>query len=529
MSQQEKDHRIILKSKQAREELLKGAQFIYEPVSTTFGPKGMNILIEKSYGRPLATRDGVTVARDVYSKYRGLNMGAQLLLEGAETTDRVGGDGTTGTIVLTYHLIRLGIQLIASGVHPMEVKEILIKDSEVLLDKLEELAKPVKKHQLKEVATVSSGDPLLGQLISEAVEYVGKDGGIMTEGAPVPNVEREYVDGYFIQQGFQALQTGRKEITDPFVIIVEKRLTGAAEIADLLTKTLQTVGFKPEQGIPRFVIIGNIEEMAYRSLVDLINQGRVDCIIIKTPPQFGEMGREVLADIAAYCKCDFISETTNIQKDFNRQVGSELYSSYIGSASRVVSNHSETTIFSDNTTEAVKTRIQEIKDRLKDEASDNIAEKLRQRVSMLEGRIAIFRIGGATDSEKEEKSFRIEDSINATRAAEKYGVVPGGAVTLVELSKCKVSETYKKALQAVFKKLLRNANLPVDLKLDELLKAPYGMGFNPKKSDQLVDMVKDGVLDPVLVLKEIIRNSTAQAHIALTTGNLVIFEDSKED
>lgn len=500
--------------------MLKGAKFIYDPVARTFGPKGMNVLIEKSYGRPMPTRDGVTVAKEVYSKFRAENMGAQLLVEGAETTDRIGGDGTTGTVVLTYHLLRLGVQLIASGVHPMEVKQILLRDSEILLNRLDELSKPVKKNQLKEVATISSGDPLLGQLIAEAIEYVGKDGGIMTENSPVPDVEREYVDGYFIQQGFQALQTGRKEISDPFVLVVEKRLTGSAEIADLLTHTLQTVGFKPEQGIPRFVIIGNVEEMAYRSLVDLINNGKVDCIIIKTPPQFGEMGREVLADIAAYANCEFISETTNIQRDFHRR--------FVGSVSKVVSNHNETTIFADNDTEAVKVRIQEIKDRLKDEASDNIAEKLRQRISMLEGRIAIFRIGGATDSEKEEKSFRIEDSINATRSAEKYGVVPGGAVTLVELSKCDISETYKKALRSVFRKLLRNANMPVDIKLREVMEAPFGMGFNPKIGDELVDMVKTGVLDPVQVVRQIIINATAQAHIALTTGNLVIFENAEE-
>lgn len=520
MAQDVKDTRIVLKGEAARKKILQGAFALYETVGATYGPKGQNVLAEKVYGRPLPTRDGVTVARETYFKDRAKNMGSQLVLEASETTNRVAGDGTSATVILAYFLMKYGTQLIASGVNPMEVKQILIRDSEVLLDALEKLAKPVKKHQLREVATVSSGDPLLGQLIAEAVEYVGKDGGIMTEKSPVSDVEREYMDGYYLQQGFQALQTGRKELNDPYVLVVEKRLTSASEIADLLTKTLQTMEVKPDQGIPRFVVVGNIEEAAYFSLVNLINQGKVDCIIVKTPPQFGEMGREVLADIATYAGCKVVGETTNVATMFNK--------AYIGSVNRIVSSHNETTLFADNSTEAVQMRVQEIKDRLEGEISDAIAEKLRQRISMLEGKIAIFRIGGATESEKEEKEFRIEDSINATRAAERHGVVPGGATTLVELSKADISPTYRKALRSVFKKLLRNAELPVDLKLDELLKAPYGHGFNLRENGELVDLVKGGILDPKLVVSEVIKNATSVAHIALTTGIVLTFEDRPE-
>lgn len=528
MSQDVRDTRLVLKGESARKKLLEGAKALYETVGATYGPKGQNVLAEKVYGRPLPTRDGVTVARETYFKDRPKNMGSQLVLEASETTNRVAGDGTSATVILAYYLMKYGMQLISSGINPMEVKQLLIKDSEIILDRLDELAKPVKKHQLREVSTVSSGDPLLGQLISEAVEYVGKDGGIMAEKAPVSDVEREYMDGYFIQQGFQALQTGRKELNDPFVLVVEKRITSAAEIADLLTKTLQTMDFKPDQGIPRFVIVGNVEEAAYFSLVNLINQGKVDCIIVKTPAQFGDMGREVLADIATYAGCKVISDSVNIQQSFAIQSGSKTYSPYVGSINRVVSSHNETTLFADNQTEAVQTRVQEIKDRLEGEVSDAIAEKLRQRISMLEGKIAIFRIGGATESEKEEVEFRIEDSINATRAAQRHGVLPGGAVTLVELSKCNISDTYRKSLRAVFKKLLRNANLPVDVKLNELLAAPFGQGFNLRESDQLVDLVKNGILDPKLVVSEVIKNATSVAHIALTTGVLLTFEDKPE-
>ena len=519
MAQDTRDTRIVLKGETARKKLLEGAGAVWETVGTTYGPKGKNVLAEKVYGMPLPTRDGVTVAKETYFKDRPKNMGAQLVLEAAETTNRIAGDGTTQTCGLAYYLIKYGTQLIASGVNPMEVKRILINDSETLLAQLDKLAKPVKKDQLRQVATVSSGDPLLGQLIAEAVEYVGKDGGILYERAPVANVERDYMDGFYIQQGFQALPTGRKELNDPYVVVVEKRITSAAEIANLLTVSLQSKGFKPEMGIPKFVIVGNVEESAYFNLVNLINQGKVDCIIVKTPPQFGEMGREVLQDIATYAGCKVVTEQTNLTTMFNQ--------SYVGTITRIVSSHSETTLFADNATEMVKTRVQEIKDRLEGEISDAIAEKLRQRISMLEGKIAMFRIGGATESEKEELEYRVEDSINATRAAERYGVVPGGATTLVELSKCDISDTYRKALRSLFGKLLKNAELPVDVKLNELLAAKYGMGFNLRGDGELVDLIAAGVLDPKLVVSEAIKNATSVAHIALTTDVLLVFEDKE--
>lgn len=531
MAQDLKEHRIITKGAEARAELLKGAEFIYDSVTTTFGPKGQNVLIEKPFGRPMPTRDGVTVARETFSKIRSENMGAQLLLEASENTNRIAGDGTTATVALAYHLIKNGQQLIAAGVNPMEVKEILIKSSEVVLEKLEALGKPVKKNQLKEVATVSSGDPLLGQLISEAVEYVGENGGIMTEKSPIGEVEREYVDGYYLQQGFNALPVGKKELVDPFVLVIEKRISSAADMAQLLTQTLQAKNFDPQSGaIPKFLIIGNIEEAAYFQIVNLINTGKLDAIVIKTPPHFGEMGRELLADIAVYSNCRMLAEGDSL-KNFVQQVNVkgqvQAHSPYIGSINKVVSTHSESTIFADKDTEAVKVRIQEIKDRLNSEISDNIAERLRDRIAKLEGKIAMFRIGGATDSEKEEKEFRIEDSINATRAAQRYGVVPGGGITLLELSKCNISLLYKKSLQSVFKKLLENAAMKAEVKLDEALKAPKGYGFNLRKSDKLVDLVKDGILDPVLVLQEVIKNATSVAHISLTTGVLLNFEDKE--
>lgn len=528
MAQEVKDTRLMIKGDKARTELLAGAKFVYDSISTTYGPKGRNVLAEKPFGRPLLTRDGVTVGRETYLKDRAKNMGCQLILEASETTNRIAGDGTSATAILSYNLMKHGSQAIAGGKHPMEVKQQLLDDSYILLDNLQKLSKPVKKSQLQEVATVSSGDSLLGQLIAETIEHVGIDGGIITEKSYVQDVEREYVDGYYLQQGFQALQAGRKELVDPYVIVSSKRLSAATDIVEILNGIARVNNFQPGM-IPRVLFVGNIEEAAYNVIVDNINHGTIDSIIIKTPPMFGDMGAQLLEDIATYSGCEAITETTNLRQ-FVRQApsNSELSSPYIGNVNKVVSTHTESTIFADNDTERIKDRIQAIKDRIEGEISDAVIEKLRDRIAKLEGKIALFRIGGASDTEKEEKEFRVEDAIQATRAAQKSGVVPGGGTTLVRLSCLGISEIYKNALQDTFKKLLNNANLSPDVKLAELLEAPSGNGYNLRESDELVDMVKSGILDPTLVVEQVIINATSVSANALTTDVLLIFENREE-
>jgi chaperonin GroEL len=521
MAQDAKDNRILLNEKDTRTKILEGAKASYDAVTATFGPRGKNVLLEKPFGRPMLTRDGVTVARDVYFSDRSKNMGAQLVLEASEVTNRIAGDGTTGTVALSYNLLKNGAQAIEAGVHPMEVKAQLLNDQNLMLDKLAKLAKPVKKGQLLSVATVSSGDPLLGQLISEAVERVGADGGILAEKAPLDDIEREFVNGYYLQSGFQALQSGKKELGNPFVIVTIRRLSSAADIADVLTKALQAFGFNPQtDGIPRFLIVGNVEDGAYINAVNLINQGKIDAIVVKSPPQFGEMSKQLLEDIAVYAGCSPITDTTNLR---------ELNKSFVGTVDKVVSNKTETTIFSDNKTEAIQTRVQEIKDQLETETVDAVSEKLRDRVAKLEGKIALFRIGGATDTSKEEKEFRIEDAIHATRAAASDGVVPGGCTTLLELSKLEgLSEITRKSLRDTFKRLLVNANQPAEVKLEEALKADYGFGFNLRGDGELVDMVKAGILDPKLVIEQVVKNSTQTAADSLSIGVSAVFEDKKD-
>ena len=517
MAQQEKDTRIVLKGEKARAKLLEGAKAVYDGVSTTYGPKGRNVLIEKPFGRPLMTRDGVTVAKDIYFKDRAKNMGAQYVNEAAEITNKISGDGTSATVGLTYLLLEGGQKSIAAGMHPMEVKDMLVKDSFTLLKALKKLSKPAKISQLKEVATVSSGSSIYGDLIGGAIERAGNEGGILTERAFVEDVTREYIDGYYLQNGFQALQSGKKELIDPFVIVSAKRLTSGVDAFELMTKTAKSKGVQPGE-IPKFLFVGNFEDACYQSIVENINRGTIDAVIIKTPPQFGAMGTQLLEDIAIYAKCRIIGESDNVRN---------FTDGNIGTVDKVVATQNYSTLFADNKTENIEVRVQEIKDRLKDETSDAIAEKLRERISSFENKVALFKIGGSTDSEKEEKEFRIEDAIQATRAAFREGIVAGGGVTWIELSKLDISPTYKTALQALFSKLLTNANLPEQVYLQKVLDAPKGFGINLRDTGELVDMFKVGVLDPTLVCEQVIKNATSNAALLLTTDKVIIFEDMK--
>lgn len=523
---EQKENRILVYEDELRQKILEGAKAAYDAAAVSYGPKGKNVILEKGFGRPIFTRDGITILRDVFFSDRPKNFGAQIIIEASETSNRVAGDGSTAVALLAYHLLDNSIKAIAAGQHPMDISDTLIKDGRTLLKVLEQLIIPVKDEQLKEVASVSAGDPLIGQLIAEAILYVGQDGGILTEKAPISEIEREYVDGYYLQSGFTALQTGKKELVDPYVIVASKRLSSAADAIEILNGVMKANALQPGQ-IPRILFIGNIEDAAYTTIVNTINQGQIDAVVIKTPPMYGELGKYLLSDVALYANCELISENTNL-KDFVVQRDTKYYSHFIGSVDKVVANKSEATIFADNETEAIQTRVSEIKDQLELEQIPAIAEKLRDRIAKLEGKIAIFKIGGVNDSIREETEFRIEDAINSTRHAYAEGVVAGGGVTLLELSKLDISETTQQALRSTFQQLLINANYQAELKLEQALHAPKGQGYNLKKSDKLVDVVKDGVIDPYIVVREVISNAIGAVSNTIKTGMGVVFEDTEK-
>jgi len=525
---EQKENRILIPEETLRAKVLEGAKAAYDAVSTTYGPKGKNVIIERGFGRPTYTRDGLTVVEQVFFSDRPKNMGAQALAEASRNANNISGDGSSLTVVLGYHQLRYATQAVAAGQHPMDISETLTNDSRALLAALKDMVIPVKDEQLKEVATVSSGDPLIGQLIAEAVLYVGEDGGILTEKAPIMEIEREYIDGYYLQSGFTALQAGKKELVDPFVIVSGKRLSSSADAIEILNGIMKAKGLQAGQ-IPRVLFVGNIEDAAYLTIVNSINDGQIDAVVIKTPPMYGEYGKYLLEDIAIYAGCDVLTDNHAIRTFGPR---------FIGAVDKVIANKSESTLFADNETEAITARVAVIKDQLEAEEVPAVAEKLKDRVAKLEGKIAIFKIGAPTDTSKEEIEFRIEDAINSTRHAHREGIVPGGGVTLLELNKLgngelangsiQISQITRNALRATFKQLLINANLPSELKLDEALKAKKGYGYNLKKSDKLVNVVAEGVIDPYVVLREAITHATSMAAETIKAGMGVVFENTEK-
>lgn len=511
-----KNNRIIIQGEEARNALLRGAKAVKDSVASTYGPRGRNVLIEKPFGRPVATRDGVTVARDTYFSDRPMNMGAQLVLEAAETTNRIAGDGTSATSVLAYNLIQQGNFAIKAGKHPMQIKDDLTHEMHLLDRELDKLSTPSKKGQLTQVATVSSGDSLLGTLISEAVEHVGTDGGIITERAHTEGVTREYVEGYYLQSGFEALSNGKKELVDPYVVVAIRTVSSQADAIELLRKVVQVLGLQPGS-IPRLLLVGNFEAGAYSAIVDNVNRGVIDAVIVKAPGTFGGMSKQLLEDIAIYAGCRPLTDGTPVKS---------INEGFIGSVERIVATKLESTMFAPSGREAVEVRVAEIRDALEVETVDQVAERLRDRMSKLTGKICIFRIGGVTDSEREEVEYRVEDAILATRAAAREGVVPGGGVTLLTLSGVTRSDIVRYALYATFQQLLKNAGLPVEVKLHEALSAPKGHAYNLKgEGFPLVDMVKAGILDPSLVVRQTVKNALTAAITALTTNTLICFED----
>ena len=514
MSQAANDHKILTYDKKAREALLTGATKMYKAVTKTYGPKGENVILEKVYGQPIVTRDGVTVAREVYSKVRDENAAMRLMREAADATNTVAGDGTTATIALTYHLLRRALE---QGTNFMQVRDQFKADAELLQTTLDKITKDVKKGQLTQVATVSCGDKALGQLIAEAVEQVGADGGIVTERAHVADVEREYVEGYFVQKGFTAITAGKRELVSPVIIAVNNKISNNADILGLLQKLATILQINPKNGEKlKFVIFGNVEGEAYQTLVANVIRGTIDAVAVPTP-EGGDLGTQYLEDIATYTGGKVITD-------------GNFDMSFLGSADKVVCSQYQCSVFGGKFKEEdYKKRLLDLKDRLEAEEFDNVAEKLRDRLSKLSGKVAIFRIGGATESEKEEKEFRVEDAIQASRAAYSTGVVPGGGTTLVRLAQTEgLSPMFKGALEDTFKKLLQNADLPAEVKLNELLQTKAPMGYNLRKGDELVNLEDEGILDPSLVVGEVIRNAASIAGNLVTAGAIVVFEDAPE-
>ena len=516
----------------ARNRVLGGAKILYDAVRTTMGPKGRNVVIGKSDGNPTVTHDGVSVAKavdiaDVDDETLGYKVGAELIKQAANKMNDVAGDGTTTVTVLTYHILQESNKLIAAGHDPMQLRKGLEMAAQEAIKKLDSLSEDVqgKKNRVAEVATISAGDSEIGQLISEVIEKVGKEGVVTVEEGQGLALESEVVEGFTFDRGFvssyMVTDTTRMEaIYDkPSIVITDKKISSVNEFLPILEK-LAAAGKKD-----LVLIAEEVEGEALGTLILNKLKGTFNTIAIKAP-SFGDRRKDILNDIAILTGATVISE----------ELGSSFESadlSMIGSARKVIVTKDETTIIEGSgSVSEIKDRINQIKAQIDASTSEYDKENLDKRRAALSGKVAVIKVGGATETEIEEKKFRVDDAVAAVKAALDEGIVAGGGVTLLNISKDIVSngndsltagkQILKNALTKPFFELMNNSGLNPDQWLPKILEAKDGQGIDVNNPTALVDLKIAGVVDPTRVTKEAVLNSVSIAGTAITMGALVV-------
>ncbi len=526
----------------ARRRVLGGAQILYDAVKTTMGPKGRNVVISKSYGSPTVTHDGVTVAKGVEiadedDETLGYKVGAELIKQAASKMNDVAGDGTTTVTVLTYHILNEANKLIAAGHNPMLLRKGLESAAADVIKKLGSMSEDIKsnKKRVAEVATISAGDAEIGDLIAGVIEKVGKDGVVTVEEGQGLLLESEVVEGFTFDRGFvspyMVTDTARMEAVydKPAVVITDKKISSIQEFLPVLEKLAQA-------GKKDLVLIADdVEGEALGTLILNRLKGVFNTIAIKAPA-FGDRRKEVLEDIAVLTGAVVITDDAghtfeNVEMDM------------IGSARKVIVTKDETTIIEGaGKTNAVAARIKQITAQTEAATSEYEKENLEKRRAALQGKVAVIKVGGATETEIEEKKFRVDDAVAAVKAALDEGIVPGGGVTLVDLtSYVERAVDFKKidspvditsmqfgkrllvtALEQPFRILLENAGINPDEWLPQVRKAKSGYGVNVENPTKLVDLKAAGIVDPTRVTKEAIQNAVSIAGTSMTMGALVV-------
>lgn len=512
---------------EAREKVLEGAKQLYDAVKVTFGPKGQNVIIEKEYGAPVITHDGVTVAEAVElpkePETLGEAVGVKLIKTAAQKLNKVAGDGTTTVTVLTYHILSEANKLIAAGVNPMELRRGIEKAGEEIVAKIDKAAEQIEgdDKRVAEVATISAGDAEIGQLIAEVISKIGKDGVVTVEAGQGLEMEQEIVEGFSYDKGFASAffvtDVNRQEAVfdKPAVLLTDRKISAASDLLPLLEKCAQA-------GMKDLVIIAEeVEGEALSVLVLNKLKGVFNSLVLKAP-SFGDRRKEIMEDIAILTDATVVSADKGLKLE---EVGLEV----LGSAAKVIATKDETTIIKGaGDTKAVQERIELIRSQAGIATSDYEREELEKRAAALSGKVAVIKVGGATETEIDEKKFRVDDAVAATKAALAEGVVAGGGVTLVNLAgemsdDSEGAKIVKNALKAPFVHITENAGLNSQALLAEVEKAKKpGYGVNVMKpEDGVVDLKKAGVIDPAKVTKEAVKNATSIAATAMTMGALI--------
>jgi chaperonin GroEL len=524
----------------ARKRVLGGAEILYNAVKTTMGPKGRNVVIDKSYGNPTITHDGVTVAKgveiaDVDDETLGYKVGAELIKQAASKMNDVAGDGTTTVTVLTYHILNEANKLIAAGHNPMLLRKGLEAAAQDIMTKLDKLAEDIqgKKSRVAEVGTISAGDKEIGNLIAEVIDKVGRDGVVTVEEGQGLLLESEVVEGFTFDKGFSSpymvTDPARMEaIYDkPAIVITDKKISSIQEFLPLLEKLAQA-------GKKDLVLIAeDVEGEALGTLILNRLKGVFNTVAIKAP-SFGDRRKDILNDIAILTGAEVITEDQGMTFE-------NVELSVVGSARRVISNKDETTIIEGGGKQtSVSSRIKQINAQIEQSSSEYDKESLEKRRAALSGKVAVIKVGGATETEIEEKKFRVDDAVHAVKAALSEGIVAGGGVTLINLvssittspaddsSVAAGKQLLVKALDQPFRILLTNAGLNPDEWLPQVKSGNQGQGIDVNNPGKLVDLKSKGVVDPARVTKEAIQNAVSIAGTSMTMGALVV-EVPKED
>ncbi len=521
----------------ARRRVLGGAEVLYNAVKTTMGPKGRNVVIDKSYGAPTVTHDGVTVAKGVElpeddDETLGYKVGAELIKQAANKMNDVAGDGTTTVTVLTYHILNEANKLIAAGHNPMLLRKGLEAAAHDVVKKLSGMAEDIKanKKRVAEVATISAGDAEIGELIADVIDKVGKDGVVTVEEGQSLELESEVVEGFTFDRGFVSPYmvsdaTRMEAVVDkPAIVVTDKKISSIQEFLPLLEQLAQA-GKKD-----LILVADDVEGEALGTLILNKLKGVLNVVAVKAPA-FGDRRKEILQDIAILTGSQVISEDQGMNFE---NVGMDV----VGTARKVIVTKDETTIIEGaGTARELKERIAQIAAQAAAASSEYDKENLDKRRAALQGKVAVIKVGGATETEIEEKKFRVDDAVAAVKAALDEGVVPGGGATLVTLSTGIADDTadakgagaslLKQALLQPFLQLMANAgyNGPALLAQVENSKAGQGIDVN---SGKLVDLKSKGIVDPARVTKEAILNSVSIAGTAMTMGALVVDIPVKE-
>lgn len=517
----------------ARNRVLGGAKSLYDAVKVTYGPKGRNVVIAKGFGGPTVTHDGVTVAEGIElpendDETLGYKVGADLIKQAAKNLNKQAGDGTTTVTVLTYSILKEANRLIAAGHNPMELRKGIEQAGAEIVKELNKLAEPIegKSDRVAEVATISAGDAEIGKLIAGVIEKVGKDGVVTVEAGQGLELEAEVVEGFSLDKGwvspFFVTDAGRQEAVyeKPAILITDKKISSVQEFLPMLEKLAQS-------GKKDVVLIADeVEGEALSILVLNKLKGVFNTVAVKAP-SFGDRRKDVLRDIAVLTGATVISEDHGLTFE---NAGLEV----LGSARKVIVGKDETTIIEGaGKPSGVKERIAEIKSLSENASSEYEKEQFDKRAAALSGKVAVIKVGGATETEIDEKKFRVDDAVAATKAALAEGIVAGGGVTLVNLAgNLKVSgadslsvgrQILKDALKQPFLQIMKNAGLNADALLAQVESGKPGFGVNVMKpEDGLIDVKKAGVIDPARVTKEAVQNAVSIASTAATMGALAV-------